>query len=161
MGHRLRALTPAVWGGPVIYPFLFAAFPILFIWAHNVGEFSQSVHPLEIFVPLGISIGFTALVLVPGSVILRDIRKAGLLVLLFLLSFYFYGHVYTSLQNAGIGDPSRQWLFSLAWASGFLSTGVVTLMFKSELRGLTNYLNVAAALMIIFPLVNLGIYTFG
>lgn len=159
MGERLRALTLTVQGGPVIYPFLFAAFPILFLWANNVGEFTLFAEPVEIFVPLVISIGFTAVALVSGALILRDARKAGLILLLILLAFYSYGRVYTTLENAGIGDPSRQWLFSLAWASGFSSLGALTLMIKTGLRSLTNYLNVSAGLLVIFSLANIGNYT--
>lgn len=160
MGERLRSRVLTVQGGPVIHPFLFAVFPILFLLAHNVGEIAQFAEPVEIFVPLGISIGFTTLVLVSGSLILKDCRKAGLLVLLLLISFYSYGHVYASLQNAGIGDSSRQWLFSLAWGSGFLSAGLMTLMVKAEFRRLTNYLNVTGSLLLIFSLVDIGTYFF-
>jgi len=161
LGEQLRSLMLTVRRGPVIHPFLFAVFPILFLWAHNVEELTLFAEPREIFVPLAISIGFTVAALVSGGLIFRDTRKAGLLVLLFLLAFYSYGHVYTSLQNAGIGDSSRQWLFFLAWASGTVFAGVLTLMIRSELRGLTNYLNVTAGALVIISLVNIGTYTLG
>ena len=97
MVYRLHPIVQAVRRGPVIYPILLAAFPILFLWAHNVGQFAQILHPSEILVPLGISTGFTALILGSVALILRDAGKAGLLVLLFLLFFYSYGHTYTNL----------------------------------------------------------------
>ena len=156
MVYRLHPIVQAVRRGPVIYPILLAAFPILFLWAHNVGQFAQILHPSEILVPLGISTGFTALILVSVALILRDAGKAGLLVLLFLLFFYSYGHTYTNLQSAGIGDPSRQWLFSVAWVTGFLSAGVLILMIRVGLGHLTRFLNVTAGLLILFSLANLG-----
>ena len=161
MGEHLRSLILTVRRGPVIYPYLFAVFPVLFIWAHSIGELTPSLEPLEILVPLALSTVFTVVVLVSGSFILKDTRKAGLLVLLFLVSFYLYGHVYTSLQNAGIGDSSEQWFFSLAWATGYLSVGILTLRIRADLRRLTNSLNVTAGLLVIISLVNIGTYTLG
>ena len=161
MGEHLRSLILTVRRGPVIYPYLFAVFPVLFIWAHSIGELTPSLEPLEILVPLALSTVFTVVVLVSGSFILKDTRKAGLLVLLFLVSFYLYGHVYTSLQNAGIGDSSEQWLFPLAWATAYLSVGILTLRIRADLRRLTNSLNVTAGLLVIISLVNIGTYTLG
>ena len=159
MGKRLRSLMLTVRRGPVIYPFLFAVYPILFIWAHNVGEFTQSAEQLEIFVPLAISIGFTLVALVSIGFILGDTRKAGLLVLWFLIAFYSYGHVYTSLQNADFGDSSSQGLFFLAWWSGFLA--VFILLIRVELQGLTNTLNAVSGFLVIIPLVIIGAFTLG
>jgi hypothetical protein len=140
---------------------LFAVYPILFLWAHNVEELSSSTSPIDIFFPLAISIGFTAVALASCTLILKDTKRAGLLVLLFLLAFYSYGHIYTPLQNAGIVDASRQWLFFLAWAclSGF--AGGLALMIRAELRGFTNWLNIVAGLVVVISLVNIGTYTLG
>ena len=115
--------------------------------------------PLEILRPLAISIGFTGVAFVSGSLILRDTGKSGLLVLLSLLSFYSYGHVYKVLQTAGFGDPSRQWFFVLAWISVSMLASILILRIRLEIRGLTNCLNVVIGILVIFPLVNIGAYT--
>ena len=114
--------------------------------------------PLEILLPLAISIGFTGVAFVSGSLILRDTGKSGLLVLLFLLSFYSYGHVYKALQTAGFGDPSRQWFFVLAWISVSILASILILRIRLEIRGLTNCLNVVIGILVIIPLVNIGAY---
>ena len=114
--------------------------------------------PLEILRPLAISIGFTGVAFVSGSLILRDTGRSGLLVLLFLLSFYSYGHVYKALQTAGFGDPSRQWFFVLAWISVYMLASILILRIRFEIRGLTNCLNVVIGILVIIPLVNIGAY---
>ena len=114
--------------------------------------------PLEILRPLAISIGFTGVAFVSGSLILRDTGRSGLLVLSFLLSFYSYGHVYKALQTAGFGDPSRQWFFILAWISVYMLASILILRIRFEIRGLTNCLNVVIGILVIIPLVNIGAY---
>ncbi len=144
--------------GPVIYPFLFAVFPMLFLWAQNVEEFSLFAGPADFFVPASISVGFTIVALGLGSLILRNARKAGLIVSLFLLAFFSYGHLYELLLDAELFNVPRQRQFLLAWAAVFLVAGLLTLRLRADLRGLTNSLNGTAALLAIISLVNIGAY---
>lgn len=59
----------------VVYPFLFAVYPILFLYSHNVGEVSVT----HVFLPFLISL--------TGS------SKAGVATTLIVMSFFLYGHV--------------------------------------------------------------------
>ena len=67
----------------VIHPFLFAIYPILFIFANNLGY-----HPLSVVVvPITIAICFTSLSWYLLNILLKKKEKAGLVVSLFLVLF--------------------------------------------------------------------------
>ena len=52
----MRGRVKAIIRGPMVfYPVLFAAFPILFLYAYNISQTSAS----QIWLPLGISVGGT------------------------------------------------------------------------------------------------------
>ena len=84
----------------VIHPFLVAIFPILFLASHNVEQISFS----ETLLPSAIVSVFTLLLLLLSGLILRDNQKAGILVSVFLLLFFSYGHVHAMIQGWQIGS---------------------------------------------------------
>jgi hypothetical protein len=77
----------------LLHPFLFAVFPILFLYSRNMGEFPLSV----ILVPALESLLFTAVGLTVVRLVTGCWRKAGLLASSFLIIFYSYGHLRIAL----------------------------------------------------------------
>lgn len=87
--------NPSIW-----HPFLFAVFPILFLYSYNVGELLVS----EILIPstillLGFSLLGVFLCLWGLGKKLGDIRKAGFITTLFLFLFYSYGHFHSLIEQ--------------------------------------------------------------
>jgi len=71
----------------IIHPFLFAAFPILFLFAHNIKE-------LEFFaliIPITLVLLFASLLLFLSKLILKDSQKAAAIVSLALVLLFSYG----------------------------------------------------------------------
>ena len=140
----------------VIYPFLFAAFPIIFLYAYNIAEtdFRQTLLPLVLSLA-GASILWFLLLL-----ILRDKFKAGLSTFLFLVLFFSYGRVYQSLETYDIFVPGHAYLLPgvmLAW--GYCVYFIHRA--KRDFRNLTAALNVIAAVLIVINLANISIYQIG
>ena len=79
---------PAIKKSFVIHPFLFAVFPILALYAYNKAELSFSVTLL----PLAYASGVALLLLALSWLILRNVRKAGIVVSIFLILFFSYGY---------------------------------------------------------------------
>ena len=73
---------------PLIYPFLFAVYPILFLWSNNIEEVSVYSSRTSIIFPIVISAGITLVLLVGFRAILKDWRIAGLFVAFILLLFF-------------------------------------------------------------------------
>ena len=91
---------PAIKKSFVIHPFLFAVFPILVFYAYNMAELSFSVTLL----PIAFASGFALLLLALSWLILRNVRKAGIVVSIFLILFFSYGYALDLLKGWGAGD---------------------------------------------------------
>ena len=79
----------------VIHPFLFAIFPILFLYSHNIGETSF----YDTLLPATIVLSFSIFLLLLLKLILKDNKKRGIVVSVFWILFFSYGHVYFSLKG--------------------------------------------------------------
>ncbi|MBA2528564.1 MAG: sulfatase-like hydrolase/transferase [Euzebyales bacterium] len=88
---------------PPLHPLLFAAWPVLFLYAHNVDETPLS----EGLGLLGTVLGITASLYAVLALLLRDIRRAAVMTTVLALAVLLYGHA----RNL-VGDIT--WL-PLAW----------------------------------------------
>lgn len=142
----------------VIHPFLFAIFPILFLFSHNLGEVSFS----EILLPSAIVLGFTLLILLLGSAILKDSKKAGIIVSLFLVLFFSYGHVYDMVLYHQIGDFTidRHGYLLVPWGMLFACGVYLTIRTRRNLHNFTTALNIVTLFLVIVSLFNIGVYNF-
>ena len=69
-----------------IHPYLFAVFPILYIYVSNTSE----VSPSDALLPIAISVGVTTLIFWGLGKLTKNIIKSALTVSVLLASFYFY-----------------------------------------------------------------------
>jgi len=143
----------------VIHPLLFAAFPVLFLFSHNIYAWSVS----EILGPL---VATTSLALVSWivlSLILGDNRKAGFIVSLFCLLFFSYGICYVEIRAfmggvLGLSTIGTHGHVLLLWAVLF---GLGTYSFiktRRRLHNLTNLAHVMAGCLVVISLINIGAY---
>ncbi len=79
----------------IIHPFLFALFPILAIFAHNI----YLVDLAEVILPLSISLIFAGLFYSFLKFFLKDKQKTGLIVSLFLFMFFSFGYLRKSFEK--------------------------------------------------------------
>lgn len=93
----------------LLHPLLFAAYPVLFLFAANAAD-QVTLEPL--WLPLGVSVAAAALLTAMLSVLLRDPVRGGLLATLAIGLFFAYGHVW-NLVGTFLGD---QWPLIGAWA---------------------------------------------
>lgn len=81
----------------VLHPFLFAIFPVLALYAHNMGELSLS----SVWIALSASVGFALLLFTLSLVILRNVAKAGLVTAILVIIFFADGHIGRVLEQWG------------------------------------------------------------
>jgi len=144
----------------VFHPFLFAIFPILFLFAHNI----EQMFPEQIIAPLVIVIVCTIIFFSLLCFLFKDKEKAGLIVSFFILLFFSYGHFHNLIRGfrlvaKGITIGPHTVLL--------LSCGVIFLIgvyfiirIRDGLRNVTNFLNIAAFLLVLISLINIGAYVF-
>ena len=142
----------------VIHPFLVAIFPILFLASHNVEQISFS----ETLLPSAIVSVFTLLLLLLSGLILRDNQKAGILVSVFLLLFFSYGHVHAMIQGWQIGSflIGRNRYILLTWGMFLTCSAYFIIKTRRDLHNFTNILNIVAFSLVVISLINIGVYEF-
>lgn len=146
----------------VIHPFLFAMFPALALYSHNVRELS----PSELLIPLVASLGFALLLLVVSQLVFRSIKKSAIVASLILVLFFSYGYVLDVIYGWGIGifrvggavvgTPERYLL--LIWVILFACGAYMTVRTRKDLPNLTIILNVIAISLVAWPSVSIGVY---
>jgi hypothetical protein len=73
------------------HPVLFAVAPILFVYAHNGVRIP--IDPRELVLPIVLSLAVTALLWTIAGLLLRSATRAALVVSIFLMLFFTYGHI--------------------------------------------------------------------
>jgi len=137
----------------VIHPFLFAIFPVLFLFSSNI----EQLYVEEITVPVLIMITAAFLLWILLRLVLKDSIKSGLIVSLVLALFFSYGHIYMLLTNNGTVNVSHELLLIPFAVSLFIG---VSYFIKTQytLQSVTTIVNVMAITLIGMSLLNIGMY---
>ena len=137
---------------------LFAIYPPLALLAHNIGEVDVGVAYRSIF----ISIIIAGILTFALTIILKNWNKAGLIVLLNLVLFFYYGHVYNLVRNIEVSGLliGRHRFLILLWILIFF-LNLWAILRQSEVSpSLTSGLNLIALVLIILPVFQLGKYAY-
>jgi len=128
------------------HPLLFAVAPILFLYSHNVAKLPIS--PAELLLPLAVSLGATVILWLVLCPLFRSVRRAALVVSLFLVLFFLYGHVFNAV-GAKTGHAPL-----LAASAVIIACGVVlAVRRRSGFSGLTVLLNLVSTALVAINLV--------
>jgi len=133
----------------IFYHFLFAFFPVLFLYSHNIEEVSFDV----VFVPLVLSLGLTCIVWIIFKLLLKNKQKAALLTFLFMFMFFSFGHFLNLLNKIvleKIKIPSLSVI--IFWMILFSLLAVLILRTRKDLNIATSILNVFVGVLILVPL---------
>lgn len=133
-----------------LYPFLFAAYPVLALAAHNFHQIAAG----QIWRPLLASLLLAGIVLCLARLLLRDWQRAALLATLVLLLFFSYGQVYAELKNVTLAGvlPFRHRTLGVLWGV-LLAAGIywVWRRLKNPAEW-TPWLNLIGGLLLVYPL---------
>lgn len=140
----------------VIHPFLLAVFPVVYLLENNLDMVLVS----QAIVPLAVVLGFTTVALSLLTAALRDVRRAGLVVSIFLLLFFSYGHVFEVIQG-GVGDQlggnqGHRYVLG-AWGMVLAVCTYAAARTRDEKKW-TRVLNLVAIVLIAPSLLGVGIY---
>jgi len=142
---------------PVIHPFLFAIFPALSVFFHNVNK----ILLVEIVAPILISLGFAIVLLLLSNWLVRNTQRAGIIASGFLIAFFSFGHFLLILASSKIGS-------FVIGKDGFILLTIWTALLafycysfsktRMPLHNVTKTLNNVAIFVVVFLLINIGIY---
>lgn len=139
------------------HPFLFAIYPILFLYSQNIAEFSPDV----LLGPILISVSSTLAMSVLIWKFSKNRLRGAFLLSLFLLVFLSYGHFYHFLEVSGLLGSSilgeQKFVLSLY---GLLFAVLAFLCYKKigNWQKSVRFLNVLALLLVSFPLISIISY---
>lgn len=129
------------------HPILLAAYFVLFLYSVNLDE-AEIAEVLPVLVAV---VGVTAVLLLLGGLVFRDIRRAAIVLSAGIVALLAYGHVNRLLGPLGIGPAFQQ----LGWALAVLLALVVAWRSIRSVPRITRVLNVAAAILVIVPIVTI------
>ena len=132
-----------------IYPFLFAAYPVLALGAYNVFEISVG----EIWRPLAVSLALVGVILGITRLLLRDWHRAAVATTIILLLLFSYGQVYSELKSVTLAGifPFRHRSLGSLWGLLLIAGVVWAWRWLKEPANWTPWLNLVAALLLVFP----------
>ena len=133
---------------PVLHPFLFTIFPIVFLVARNT---TDDIGPWEVLVPLVLALAVTTFVFGGLWIVFRDPHAAGFLTSGLVLLFFSFGHV-NDLRDPNHLHPSARRLFA-----GYLVLAIVlvlgTIRWRRLFVRITPGLNLIAGVLVVLNLV--------
>ncbi|MFC1965904.1 hypothetical protein ACFLWI_03015 [Chloroflexota bacterium] len=139
----------------VFHPFLFAIFPILFLFAYNMDE----VPAIDILLPILVIITATFILFFLLRLITKSYNKIGIITSSFLILFFSYGHVQALIFSlVGEGFIASNYLWGSIWVLLFIAVAYFVIKNRSRFYTFTKFLNIVATTLIIISLVSIGIY---
>ena len=149
------AESPGLTSIPV-HPLLFAAFPILFLFAENA---IQQVTLEPLWQPLGAAVAGAAVAFAVCAAVFRDVRRGAIVASVLVLLFFSFGHV-LNVARESYGLDSRM---RLAFIYGAIA--IVAFLIAARpgrwVIPLTRAANVAAIVLFGFNLVRVGQFALG
>lgn len=142
----------------ILYPILFAAFPVLNLFAVNKDELSLGDE--SFLITLAAVLAITVVLWILLSWILRSRGKAAIIVSLFVVLFFSYGHVHSFIDEFidfevfGIEIGPDKFLLSI-WGLALLGGFLLVLRGRRDWKALNGFLNVIGAFLIIASLVDI------
>ena len=137
----------------VLHPFLFAAYPVLFLFAQNIDELLLR----DIFWPLGSTLIVAILGWVGLKPLISDPARRGLVLSTVFIFFFSYGHVYNlvdGLRVFGLEVGSHRHLLAL-WIL-FPIAGVYVALRTRDHTSATQALNIVAVAVVLYSIVDIG-----
>src|SRR3990172_3136713 len=132
----------------MLHPFLFAIFPVLFLYSYNIQETSFGV----ILKPLALVLVGTALILFVSNLIFRNWEKSSLFTTLLVLIFFSHGHIHTLIgalkyQIGGFEIGTDDILFGV-WLAVIAGAFFVMILSKWSSSKITGILNLVASVLV-------------
>lgn len=136
-----------------LHPFLFALFPVVFLYGRNAAHVPVS----EAVVPAAVVLGVTAAVLGVGGLVFRDVRRAAVATSVAAVVVLSYGHVWQLVAGrSALGSVWGRDLVLLPLAAVIVLGGVLLASRLRDPDTTTRLLNALGAGLVVVALVGAG-----
>ena len=140
----------------VFHTILFGIFPVIFLYSNNLHILVLD----DIVLPLLLVIGATILLWFTLKKVLKSKEKSGLLISLYLLLFFTFGHIWILINGFEIGgfEIGRLRFLFILYIILFLIGSYYLYKTKRKLDNVTTITNYMAIALLIIAFVNIGTY---
>jgi len=138
----------------IIHPFLFAIFPLIFLFSNNV----SSVIIDEIILPLLLVIFAAFLIWITLSVVLKNKIKSGFITSLGFILFFSYGHIYILLDELQKDVHLSKLFVLIPFFILFILGTYYFIKTKKPLNKATTIVNVVSISLVLISFVSIGEY---
>ena len=131
----------------VIHPFLIGVFFVMFIFSHNIFV----LPPQETIFPLFVILISTIGLFLGLRFLLKNSKKSGMLVSLYLILFFSFGHIYNIFQGFTIGefDIGRYRYLIIPYIFIFIVGTIFILKTRNDFFDITKIVNIVSVVLII------------
>src|SRR5689334_20750997 len=132
-----------------LYPFFFIAYPVVALLGFNINE----VEPSVLWRPLIVLLFGAIILLIVMRLLLRDWDRAAVLLFIFILLFFTYGHIYLYLKKIDLGGfilGRHRQMLPLWLGVGALAAWWAMRKLRNP-QGLTPILNLVSIFLLIYP----------
>ena len=138
------------------HPFLFAIFPILFLFVNNYNFFKVSVEDLTISLAISASFAITLWFIL--KLVTRNSKKSGIITSLSLILFFSYGHIFIAANGVNVlgFDTASHVYFIIPFILIFSAITFLVLSTKRPLNNATKISNAISITLIIITVVSIG-----
>lgn len=138
-----------------LFPFLAAAYPVVFLYAQNVHE---AIAFGDVALALAASLGGALLCFGIGTAITRRPASVAVMTTWLVVLFFTYGLAYTGLTEALDAEGLPHMLTLSAWAMVAAIGIVVIAVIGDRVRALTMPLNAIGSILLVINLVTIGAF---
>jgi len=140
----------------LIHPLLFSIFPLISLYFSNI----HLVLPEGIFLPIFLVVSFSFVFWFFLKFVLKNSKKAALIVTLFMILFLSYGHILNLFSNFELtsNDITNQIYFLIFFIIIFISGTYFFVKTKRKLDNATKIANIISISLIAVVITNIGIY---
>ena len=135
------------------HPLLLAAYPVLYLYAENIGD----VAPDDVLPLLAVALAGALAALVVASALFRNWQRGALVASALVVAFFGYGHIARAIAPLHVSARFQM----LGWAALVVAAVIVALRARGAISRLTMGLNVAAAVLVVLALVTIVPYEVG
>jgi hypothetical protein len=132
-----------------IYPFLAAAYPVVFLYGQNV---EQAIRPFEWLLPLAVSLAAAVVSMVIFRFASGDWSRAALITTVLVALFFTYGLAWDWIGGLLVGH----WVLIVAWLLIGVSASAAIWRRPDLTRKFTTGLNAAGALLLLVNVILIG-----
>lgn len=137
----------------VIHPFMFAVYPVLYLYSQNIAN----TQVIELFVPLTLILCLSISIFLLFRLMIGNWHKAGYETSLILLLFFSYGHIYANLFQLGILYNDHRPLAIVYAVVFILGVWAIWRVLKNT-ENFTKPLNLIAVVLVMLPIFQIIIY---